>query len=258
MAPLLNCKAIFQVVVILVSPRVMDRPWNLGSPIVEGVKSDSLTSPWNITLFSGCNQCSCVWKTRTIDCSTRLRDSKLLPDANSLPHHNVRIFNFNGNGLKHVQYDYFWTFSNLEQINGNDNFIDEPFLLPPSIHTLRVQNNSLQSFSGFLNYSIPYKSLRELYLGHNNITVLHRNEFVELPNLQTLELVSMKNGIQEMHLNCIRDLPSLTSLILSGNKIDELHSQSLRNLSSPNMFLRISASFEVFVLVTQSHKAHSS
>ncbi|XP_078697995.1 uncharacterized protein LOC144925746 [Branchiostoma floridae x Branchiostoma belcheri] len=99
--------------------------------------------------------------------------------------------------------------------------------LPPSILRLNLQHNSIrevnrQSFDGL-------EHLEYLDLSWNSIEYVENGTYASLTNLLTLNL--SRNGLGDAQwFNFTSPLPSLQTLILSDNRLQQLNRQSFRGL----------------------------
>jgi Leucine-rich repeat (LRR) protein len=131
-----------------------------------------------------------------------------------------------------VDYNYFMDFPMILDIDGHNNSIRQPFLIPPTVHSLDLRYNKLRTTLDFFNTSVSYNHLGSIRLDYNNISVLQSGSFKGFKSLTLLSLSYMDNGIHELESNCIVDLPLISRIDINANKISHIPHDALLNLSS--------------------------
>ncbi|XP_065841891.1 leucine-rich repeat-containing protein let-4-like [Oscarella lobularis] len=179
-----------------------------------------------------CSRCLWLETTRKIDCASK--KLRRLPPASCFPDSAIS-FVFAFNQIRNVDSRYFLYFSNLSAINGANNEVREPFLLPGKLKIINLSSNKIRSTLGFFQNSTTYSSLRTITLSDNKLNFLPQRAFAGLPSLLFLALNF--NKIEFMEPSALINLPRLQKISLEGNAINNISKSSFSNLENLSVLI---------------------
>ncbi|CAB3981447.1 leucine-rich repeats and immunoglobulin-like domains 1 [Paramuricea clavata] len=154
----------------------------------------------------------CECQAKIIKCMGR----KLLQIPNAIPK-DVTNLDLSGNRLSLFENNTFLEFSNLIELNLNDNEIKDVASLgefPKSLRILHLKGNKLKSLGG------NWMQFTKLDFSQNRIEAIGNETFMGVRNLT--ELILSNNQIRSIPPTALKDLPSLRRLKLDGNNLTEL------------------------------------
>ena len=123
----------------------------------------------------------------------------------------------------------------LEKLWLNKNFLTvESFVAAlrgtKYLHTLELSNNMLTKIPNLKQEDFP--DLTNLFLSHNNITVIRREDLKNMSFLRELDL--KENGVEEIEEDAFAETPNITVLDIDGSRLSVLpnltYMTQLRNL----------------------------
>ncbi len=152
---------------------------------------------------------------------------------------DIKVLNFEGNGLTYLGMDYFAAYPALQEIYFSSNRID--LIAPDAFRGLRnlqildLSRNRLTSFPREVFKHLRY--VREVNFRGNPIKYLLENDLQHLPNL---EIISFENNwLERIHPKAFSGLEKLEEINLVNNELTVLSSEMEGQLPSSLKFFRL-------------------
>lgn len=147
---------------------------------------------------------------------------------------SLQILKLNENQISIFDENVFLSLSKVSTLNLSTNLLTHIPKLPLSVNLLDLGNNNIKKVSSVLNTT----RLEYLFLANNEIEIIEKDAFSQLPSLKILNL--KRNKITNLNNNPFKNLNKLWGLNIAFNNIKELkydtisHLQSLRDFYCQN------------------------